>query len=116
MQKKSYRFKNQFFKIGQVHNIPALVVCSGHGYSFRTYCCNHCGEIYITDEETLASNYGVPNIDKESVCAACDTPLKDSLVSYPENIFFNGVLLRNTEAIDRVHFEDTFLREVYVIK
>jgi hypothetical protein len=58
----------------------------------------------------------LPLIAGEKRCPNCDASLSDSLVKYPENIFYEGRLFKNIEAIDRTQFDNTFLKDVYLLR
>jgi hypothetical protein len=53
---------------------------------------------------------------KGKTCQKCNNNLDISLVKYPENIFYNGQVLINTNPIFKVCCDETDdLLEVYVI-
>lgn len=116
MEKRNFRFKTEFFCINGVYNIPGLVICSGHGYGFETFCCRQCGEIFVIELENFRDKqFSFELIDKEERCPVCNSNLNSSLVTYPEHIFYKGALLKNSEAIDKMHFEDTFIKQAYFL-
>ena len=41
---------------------------------------------------------------------------QDIRAYYPENLFYNGTVLKNNNTIDKLHFEKTELVEAYVLK
>ena len=116
MEKKQYRFKRDYFHIKGIHNIPGLIICSGHGYDLRTYCCKTCGQIFVVDGQLLALKGDLNGIANDKDCPKCGTTLDNHLVKYPENVFYNGATYPNENTIDNLHFEDTELIETYEIK
>lgn len=116
MKKGQFRFKTQLFSINGIYNIPGHVICSGFGYAFQTYCCKSCGELFVVDLEGLFHKKTDLNLLLENKnCPKCDSLLKENLLAYPENIFFKGQLLQNSNSIDRTQFKDTFIMEVYIL-
>ena len=116
MEKGQYRFKTDYYLIDGVFNIPGLVICSGHGYDFKTYCCKKCGEIFVLDLELLyQANTDLQTICANGNCPKCKDSLQTCLVDYPENIFYNGSILTNNNPIDRLKFENTDLIDVYLL-
>lgn len=116
MEKRQFRLKKQLFTIGGIYNIPGFVICSGHGYAFRTFCCKECGELFVVDLEGLYhSTLSLPSLVNDKLCPNCNASLRDSLVNYPENIYYKGALLKNTGIIDRSNFEETEILEVYLL-
>ena len=116
MEIQKFRFKKEFFIIDGIHNIPAFVINSGHGYDFKTYCCKNCGEIFVVRLESFRGQ----NIDAEKIsgedCPKCTVSLKNNLVDYPENIFYENRILKNNNMIDRSRFENTEILEVHLLK
>lgn len=116
MIKRQFRFKTDQFLINGIYNISGHIICSGHGYCLKTYCCKNCGEIFVVDLEPLLNlkiDLQTKFIDK--VCPNCKDNLKNCLLPYPENIFYNKTIFKNTANIDRLHFEETHLLEAYAI-
>ena len=113
---RQFRFKVEYFQINGIGNIPGLIICSGHGYDLRTYCCKNCGELFVADFQSFdgASN-DLKTIIAEKFCPNCGDSLQLTLVSYPDNIFYEGTLLKNNNTIDKVNFERTELKEVWTI-
>lgn len=117
MNKRPFRFKREFFEINGQHNIPGLVISSGHGYDFRTYCCKFCGEIFVVDFELIhGQEEGLFGIVAEKNCPQCKSSLASTLVAYPENLYFKGTLMINENSINKAFFSDTELVEVYEIE
>jgi hypothetical protein len=100
MERRQFRFKKEYFSINGIYNIPGLIICSGHGYDFKTYCCKNCGEIYVVDLETFRFQQADLNtICKDKVCPKCSDILENCLVKYPENIFYKGSILNNSNSV-----------------
>lgn len=117
MTKKQFRFKTEYFNINGIYNIPALIISSGFGLCFATYCCRNCGEIFVLDLETLYhKKTNLENFVDDKSCPMCSAELKTTLVKYPENIFYQDKILINNNEIDRNNFEKTQLIEVYEIE
>lgn len=116
MKRRQFRFKKELFSINDIYNIPRLIICSGHGYDFKTYCCKNCGEIFVVDFESLYHQKSDLNtICKDKTCPKCKRNLETCLIIYPENIFHNGTIFINNQTIDKSHFEKTEVLEVYVL-
>ncbi len=116
MDKRQFRFKTELFSINGVFNIPGLIICSGHGYSFETYCCKNCGEIFIVDVSDFRNQKPKlvnPSIDM--TCPGCGNNLANGVIKYPENVFYKGSILENNNKIDKSHFEETELRDAYIL-
>ena len=80
MKKEQYRFKTQLFSINGIHNIPGLVINSGYGYRFQTFCCKECGEIYVANLESLENKkFPLMSISEHENCPNCNSILKNSL-------------------------------------
>ena len=108
MKKREFRFKEELFFINGIFNIPALIICTGHGYNFQSYCCKNCGEIYVEDlEESFFQKTDFNKICKGKTCQICNNNLQTSLVKYPENIFYNGKIIKNTNLIFKQVCEET---------
>jgi NAD-dependent SIR2 family protein deacetylase len=114
MELGKFRFKKELFTIDGIYNITGLVITSGHGYGFKTYCCRKCGEIFVAQLESVQ----IENIEtyKENYCPKCNVRLKENLVEYPENIFYENRILKNNNDIDRTHFDNTEILEAYLLK
>ncbi len=116
MKRQQFRFKKDLFAINGIYNIPGLIICVGHGYDFKTFCCKNCGEIFATDLESLHHRHlSVETIIIGKTCPNCKSELTTCLVNYPENIFFNGKILINNNNVDKSNFENTELLDVYVL-
>lgn len=116
MKIQKFRFKKEFFIIDGIHNIPAFVINSGHGYGFKTYCCKNCGEIFVVELELLHWQNGSIEKLSNDVCPKCNVNLRNNLLDYPENIFYENRILKNNNEIDRSRFENTEILEVYLLK
>lgn len=117
MEKRQFRFKEEYFTINGIYNIPGLIICTGHGYDLKTYCCKNCGEIYVVDMEAFRfKNTCLNNICKGKTCEKCNNNLENCLLDYPENIFYKGSMLRNTNSIIQISCSETDnLTEVYFL-
>ncbi|MES2544493.1 MAG: hypothetical protein V4548_06390 [Bacteroidota bacterium] len=116
MKLQKFRFKKEFYQINKVFNIPGLVIFNGFGSDFKTFCCKNCGEIFVADNEYLFNQKTtIQVIAKNEICPKCKSSLDESLISYPENIFYNGSLLVNPNNIDFFSFEETELIETYTL-
>ena len=116
MERRQFRFINELFAINGIYNIPGLIILSGHGYGFKTYCCKTCGEIFVVDNESLRlEKQDMISICKNKTCPQCNDPLETCLVNYPENIFHDGKLLKNNNQISKSNSADIVLREMYVL-
>jgi hypothetical protein len=116
VKKQQFRFKIDYFHIQGIFNITGLVICSGHGYDFKTYCCKKCGELFVVEGEKL--HHQLTTLETLCIgknCPSCSENLQHSLVKYPENIVHNTTLLVNPNTIDYVHFVATELIDVYVL-
>lgn len=117
MLKKKFRFKTEYFTINDVHNIPALIIASGFGLCFDTFCCKKCGEIFVIDLETLYhQKTNIENFVESKNCPTCGSELKSNLVKYPENIFYKGQIFVNNTDLNKSNFENTKLIEVFEIE
>lgn len=114
MKLQKFRFKKEFFNIDGIYNVPGLVINSGHGYNFKTYCCNNCGEIFVTQLESFYNQNFTEKKTNEN-CPKCNIHLEKSLVDYPENIFYENRILKNNHEIDRKNFEYTEILEAYLL-
>jgi hypothetical protein len=113
--KQKFRFKNEFFQIDGISNIPAHVICAGN-YDLRSYCCKNCGEIYVVDfENPDRQNVPVKELAKNKYCKTCGVSLEESIVKYPENIYFAGSIHSNNNKIDYLNFEETYLKATYTL-
>ncbi len=113
---KQFRFKTQYFTIDGIWNIPGLVICSGHGYDLRTYCCKNCGELFVADFETFQTDQNdLKALVIGKFCPKCGDNLSTTLVTYPDNIVYEGALLKNNNTIDRLNFETTELKVVWTL-
>ena len=116
MERRQYRFKKENYLIDGVYNIPGLVIFSGNGYDFKSYCCKNCGEIFVLELEfVFHSNSDFQTLCADKNCPKCNCNLQNCLVKYPENIFYNGTLFTNKNPIDRVKFEKTELIDSYLL-
>ena len=118
MEKKQFRFSKRLFTVNGVYNIPGYVICSGHGYAFRTFCCKVCGELFVVELENLHHlNISLASLLNKSLCPTCKAALKDNLVKYPENIYHKGAVLSNAhrQPIGEADVERTEILEVYVL-
>jgi hypothetical protein len=116
MELRQFRFKKEFYKLDGIENISGLVICNGFGYDFKTICCKKCGEIFVINNEYLFhKKITIEEIVKDENCPKCNVDLKNNIVNYPENIFHDGKMIKNTNAINRLHFENTELIEVYTL-
>ena len=116
MNKGQFKFKTQLFSIDGIYNIPGHVICSGFGYAFKTYCCRNCGELFVVDLEGLFhKKVDLNSLVENEICPKCNRTLKENLLSYPENLFYRGNLLNNSNSIDRAQFDDTYTMEVYTL-
>ncbi len=113
MELQKFRFKKDYFKINGINNITGFVINSGHGYEFKTYCCENCGQIFVEELESF-KNQNFIKIDDE-YCPKCNIDLKNNLIDYPENIFFENRILKNNNEIDRINFDNTEILEVYLL-
>lgn len=114
MERRQYRFKTNYYLIDGVFNIPGLVISSGHGYDFKSFCCKKCGEIFVLELELMhQAKADLQTICGNKACPKCNDNLQTCLVDYPENIFYNGSIVTNNNQIDRSNFEKTDLVEVY---
>ena len=117
MIKKQFRFKTEYFNIDGIYNIPALVISSGFGLCFETYCCKNCGEILVLDMESLY--YQKTNFEdfiNGKFCPKCRIELKSNIAKYPENIFIENKILENKNEINKTNWENTELIETYEIE
>src|SRR5262245_42092704 len=116
MERKQFRFKKDYFQINGHYNIPGFIICGGHGYNFKTFCCSNCGELFVVDLEFLhSSKTNLKEVCKGKTCPICESDMQICLVNYPENIFYNNTLLINGSEIDKENFDKTELVEVYVL-
>jgi hypothetical protein len=117
MKKRQYRVAKVFFTIGDIYNVPGDLICSGFGYEFKMYCCNSCGELFVADLEAIHfQKTTVTLITVGKKCPSCKSNLETSLVEYPENIFLNGAIQKNTNPIPYLTSDDEDnLREIYVL-
>jgi hypothetical protein len=116
MERRQFRFKTDYYLINGIYNIPGFVICPGHGHDFETYCCKKCGELYVLDLELLHhTKTELQTLCADKACPKCKDNLQTCLVNYPENIFYNGAILINTNPINRQEFDKTVEREVYVL-
>lgn len=116
METRKFRFKKSLHVINGVHNIPAYVICSGHGYDFKTFCCKNCGELFVLDLELLHSiNKTLEILIGDKNCPKCNEDFETSLIEYPENIYHNGSIIKNNNAIDKLAFDETELLDAYFI-
>jgi len=114
MIKEDFKFKTQLFSINGIYNIPGHIICSGFGYDFQTYCCKNCGELFVVNlENVFHKKVDLNSLLENKNCPTCNSPLKENLLKYPENIFYNNQLLKNLNSIDRVHFDNTYTLEVF---
>jgi hypothetical protein len=75
-----------------------------------------CGEIFVLDLALLhQAKTDLQTILGNKTCPKCDSSLQACLVTYPENIFYNGAILKNNNPIDTLQFENTDLHNVYVL-
>ncbi|MEK8181125.1 hypothetical protein WMW71_12305 [Flavobacterium buctense] len=113
MKRQKFRFKKEFYTIDGIWNVPGYVINSGYGYDFKTYCCKNCGEIFVEQIESKRKQ----NSDAEKMiddsCPNCNVNLVNNLVDYPENIFYENKLFKNNNEIDKIHFKNTEIVEVY---
>jgi hypothetical protein len=116
MDLRKFRFKKELFTINGIYNIPGFIITSGHGYNFKTYCCKNCGEIFVVQIAFLHNNKTEEENINHNHCPKCKVILKGNLVDYPENIFYNNRILKNDNLIDRNHFDNTEILEVYLLK
>lgn len=117
MTKKQFRFKTEYFNIDGVYNIHAIVIASGFGLCFETYCCKKCGEILVLDMELLYhQKTNFEDFISSKYCPKCRIELKNNIVKYPENIFLEDKILINNNEINKTNFENTELIEVYEIQ
>ena len=115
MEKRYFRFKRELFSIDGIHNIPGLIILSGFGYGFTTYCCKSCAEIFVIDAELLFhKKIDVEKLCEEKVCPKCQAELKTTLLKYPENIIFDGKIFTQNE-IESFEPENNELIETYYI-
>jgi hypothetical protein len=117
MTKKQFRFKTEYFKINDIYNIQGLIISSGFGLCFETYCCKNCGEIFVLDMENLY--YQKTNFEdfiSSKFCPTCKIELKTNIVKYPENIFYENKILVNKNEINKTNFEKTEMIGVYEIE
>lgn len=116
MTKKQFRFKTEYFNIGEIHNIPALIISSGFGLCFETYCCRNCGQILVLDMERLYfKKTEFEDFISNKFCPKCKIELKKNIAKYPENIFFENRILINNNKINKTNFENTELIDIYEI-
>lgn len=107
MEKREFRFKEDFFCINGIYNIPALIICTSYGYDFETYCCKNCGEIYVKDlEKSYFEKTDFLKMCMGKTCEKCHFNLETSLVKYPENVFYNGKILKNNNPIFKLMCDD----------
>lgn len=100
MEKRQFRFRKEYFSINGIYNIPGLIISTGHGYDFKTYCCKNCGEIFVADLGAFRfQQIDLNTICKGKACPNCNDILENCLVKYPENIFYNGGILKNSNSI-----------------
>nr|WP_315234066.1 hypothetical protein [uncultured Flavobacterium sp.] len=116
MELRKFRFKKELFTIDGIYNIPGFVITSGHGYDFKTYCCKNCGEIFVVQLESFHNHNTEDEKVNDDHCPKCNVILKDNLVDYPENIFYKNRILKNDNKIDRSHYDNTEILEVYLLK
>ena len=116
MTKKQFRFKTEYFNIDGIYNIPAIIISSGFGLCFETYCCKFCGEILVIDMESLYhQKTKFEDFINNKICPKCKVELNKSIVKYPENVFFRNKILVNYNDINYTNWENTELIEVYEI-
>ena len=113
MKKRLFKCKTEYFQIEGMYNIPGTIMLSGHGYQFKTYCCNTCGELFVVDLSNAPIDIKSRCINK--FCPTCNSDLATCLVGYPENIFYEGKILINNNPIDTLCFDKTELKEMYVL-
>lgn len=83
---------------------------------YKTYCCIKCGEIFVVDLELLHhAKTDLQTLCTDKICPQCNGNLQTCLANYPENIYYNGSMLINKNQIDKLQFEKTELRDVYVL-
>lgn len=117
MIKKQFRFKTEYFNIDNIYNIPGIVISSGFGLCFETYCCKNCGEIFVLDMERLFhQRTNFEDFVSCKYCPTCEIELKTNILKYPENIFNENKILVNNNQINKTNFENTELIEVYEIE
>lgn len=115
MEKRSFRFKKEFFYINGVFNIPGLLIISGFGSGFETYCCKNCGEIFVIDNELLFhKKINLEKLCEGKDCPTCKAELQSVLLKYPENIVYDGKIFTQ-EKIDRFDPEDNEWIATYYI-
>ena len=115
MEKRNFRFKRELFSINGINNIPGLIIISGFGYGFETYCCKNCGEILVIDNELLFhKKIDVEKLCEEKLCPKCKTELKITLLKYPENILHDGKVFTQKK-IENFNPENNELIETYYI-
>jgi DNA-directed RNA polymerase subunit RPC12/RpoP len=115
MELRKYRFKKELFTIDGIFNITGFVIASGHGYDFKTYCCKNCGEIFVAQLESFQIENIETNNKNDNYCPKCNVRLKENLVEYPENIFYENRILKNDNHINRIHYENTEILEAYLL-
>lgn len=116
MNTRQFKFKTDYYSINGIYNIPGLVICSGHGYDFKTFCCKNCGEIFVVDLQSMYfEKTDIETLSNGKTCPKCNDNLKTSLIDYPENIFYNGTVLKNNNTIDKLNFEKIELKDTYVL-
>ena len=75
-----------------------------------------CGEIFVLELELLHhTKTDLQTICADKACPKCNGSLQTCLVNYPENIFYNGSILTNTNPIDKLQFEKTDVRDAYAL-
>jgi hypothetical protein len=117
MIKKKFRFKTEYFKINEIYNIPGMIICSGFGLCYETYCCKNCGEIFVLDLERLNHHKtNFENFMNSKFCPICNIELKTNIAKYPENIFVENKVLVNKNEINKTNFEKTELIDIYEIE
>jgi hypothetical protein len=93
MKKVQVRCVKGFGVIGKLHNIEVVKPLSGFGYSKRLYCCGSCGELFAFDlDNPELKGSKEPLVNPDDRCPNCQTPLKEHLVPYPENVFLSGAI------------------------
>lgn len=113
-RKREYQFKKEYYQIKGFWNITGYIICAGHGYDLRTYCCKKCGELFAVNFESICGDENsIRALVNGKFCPNCGVKLNTTLVSYPEHIFHEGTLLENSNTIDRVNFKQTELKEVW---
>jgi hypothetical protein len=117
MIKKKFRFKTEYFKINENYNVPGIIISSGFGLCFETYCCENCGEIFVLDMERLYhQKTNFEDFISDKFCPTCKIGLKTNITKYPENIFAENKILVNKNEINKTNFQNTELIDVYQIE